>query len=220
MRTYFDTDSLKVGMMVEYDCSAGLNSCGVTYYLTKVTKTYVEGYSIIGDKRGDIKKITKPKLVRCFPSNQLGIINELKLLLKGQGNIIKINENWEDYETTADILVFCEGIVEGGDCKYCCVSVAFENVLDKYGYECDWENCCVLGIWKKKDNFPSNQLCRHCEEKPILCSEEETKYTCEECGTYDEDEVGISTGANGIEKRVCECCDIDGSNYSGWGEDK
>jgi len=64
MRTYFDTDSLKVGMLVVYDCSAGLNSCGVTYYLTKVTKTYVEGYSIIGDKRGDIKKITKPKLVR------------------------------------------------------------------------------------------------------------------------------------------------------------
>lgn len=74
MRTYFDTDSLKVGMMVVYDCSAGLNSCGVTYYLTKVTKTYVEGYSIIGDKRGDIKKITKPKLVRCFPSNQLEIV--------------------------------------------------------------------------------------------------------------------------------------------------
>ena len=69
MRTYFDTDSLKVGMMVVYDCSAGLNSCGVTYYLTKVTKTYVEGYSIIGDKRGDIKKITKPKLIRCFPES-------------------------------------------------------------------------------------------------------------------------------------------------------
>ena len=63
MRTYFDTDSLKVGMLVEYDSSAGLNSRGVTDYLTKVTKTYVEGYSIIGDERGDIKKITNPKTV-------------------------------------------------------------------------------------------------------------------------------------------------------------
>ena len=83
----------------------------------------------------------------------------------------------------------------------------------------------------------SNQLCRECQEKPILRGEslcrdcflnddeeveyeKETKYTCEECGAHDEDEVGISTGTNGIEKRVCECCDIDGSNYSGWGDDK
>jgi len=84
MRTYFDTDSLKVGMMVMYDYSAGLNSGGVTYYLTKVTKTYIEGYSIIGDKRGNIKKITKPKLVRCFPSNQLCRHCEEKPILRGE----------------------------------------------------------------------------------------------------------------------------------------
>jgi hypothetical protein len=150
MRTYFDTDSLKVGMLVVYDCSAGLNSCGVTYYLTKVTKTYVEGYSIIGDKRGDIKKITKPKLVRCFPSNQL--------------------------------------------CRHC----------------------------EEKPILRGESLCRDCflNNDDEVEDEKETKYTCEECGTHDEDEVGISTGTNGIEKRVCECCDIDGSNYSGWGEDK
>jgi len=63
MRTYFDTESLKVGMIVEYDYSGGLNSGGVDYYLTKVTKTYVEGYSIIGHERGNIKKITKPKQI-------------------------------------------------------------------------------------------------------------------------------------------------------------
>jgi hypothetical protein len=64
MRTYFDTESLKVGMIVEYDYSGGLNSCGVDYYLTKVTKTYVEGYYIIGNKRGNIKKFTKPKEIK------------------------------------------------------------------------------------------------------------------------------------------------------------
>ena len=93
------------------------------------------------------------------------------------------------------------------------------NVCNKWQPICKFQEGDIIKQ-PCKECFPSNQLCRHCEEKPILRSEEETKYTCEECGTHDEDEVGISTGANGIEKRVCECCDIDGSNYSGWGEDK
>ena len=58
---YFDKDRLKVGMMVEYDYTGGLNSSGVKYCLTKITKSYVEGYSIIGDRCGDVRKITKPK---------------------------------------------------------------------------------------------------------------------------------------------------------------
>jgi len=77
---------------------------------------------------------------------------------------------------------------------------------------------------KHREEFPDHERCDECD-CCIGCGccecekEEETKYTCEECGTHDEDEVGISTGANGIEKRVCECCDIDGSNYSGWGDE-
>jgi hypothetical protein len=60
---YFDTTRLKVGMRVVFDYSCGGNSCGVDYILTKVKKTFVEGYSVIGDKRGDIRKITKPKQI-------------------------------------------------------------------------------------------------------------------------------------------------------------
>ena len=37
------------------------------------------------------------------------------------------------------------------------------------------------------------------------------------CGTYDKEEVGIATGYNGIEAKVCKYCDICGSNYNGWG---
>jgi hypothetical protein len=64
---YFDKDRLRAGMLVEFDHTGGLNSSGVTYYLTKVTKTYVLGYSIIGGSCGDIRKITKPnQLVLIF----------------------------------------------------------------------------------------------------------------------------------------------------------
>lgn len=58
---YFDIDRLRVGMKVEYDYSCGLNSSGVDYILVKIKKTYVEGYSIVGEKIGPIIKITKPK---------------------------------------------------------------------------------------------------------------------------------------------------------------
>jgi hypothetical protein len=39
---------------------------------------------------------------------------------------------------------------------------------------------------------------------------------CECCGKYD-NSVGLATGFNGIEMWVCRFCDIDGSNYNGWG---
>jgi len=71
---YFDTQILKEGMIVEYDYSEGLNSCGVSYYLTKVTKTYVEGYSVIGNKFGDIKKITKPKQIKII--EQVSVVDD------------------------------------------------------------------------------------------------------------------------------------------------
>lgn len=58
---YFDTDRLKKGMKVEYDYTGGLNSSGVDYILVKVTKTYVEGYPVIGNECGLVRKITKPK---------------------------------------------------------------------------------------------------------------------------------------------------------------
>jgi len=42
--------------------------------------------------------------------------------------------------------------------------------------------------------------------------------TCEMCGEYDEEEVGIATGENGVECKVCKYCDLSGSNYNGWGD--
>ena len=44
------------------------------------------------------------------------------------------------------------------------------------------------------------------------------KHICEICGVCDYDEVGIATGENGVEIRVCENCDVDGSDYNGWGD--
>jgi hypothetical protein len=43
-------------------------------------------------------------------------------------------------------------------------------------------------------------------------------YICQICGELEYDEVGLSTGKNGVEKRVCNYCDIDGCNYNGWGD--
>lgn len=45
-----------------------------------------------------------------------------------------------------------------------------------------------------------------------------SKYICEMCGVYNRKEVGLATGFDGVtEARVCNACDIDGSNYNGWG---
>lgn len=53
---------------------------------------------------------------------------------------------------------------------------------------------------------------RFCEN----CWEPEKKY-CDECGEQD-NSVGLATGENGVEKWVCRFCDMDGSNYNGWGD--
>jgi hypothetical protein len=42
--------------------------------------------------------------------------------------------------------------------------------------------------------------------------------TCECCGKYDKS-VGLATGDNGVEMRVCRYCDVDGSDYNGWGDE-
>lgn len=50
-------------------------------------------------------------------------------------------------------------------------------------------------------------------------AEEQKKgHICEICGACDYEEVGIATGENGVEMRVCENCDLDGSDYNGWGD--
>ena len=40
---------------------------------------------------------------------------------------------------------------------------------------------------------------------------------CECCGEFND--IGLATGENGIEMLVCKYCDIDGSNYNGWGDE-
>jgi hypothetical protein len=147
---------------------------------------------------------TKPKLVSCFPSNQLCRHCEEKPILRGESlcrDCFLNNDEEEEEEAEPDEEAEPEwnpnGIeIKDDDSGLC-------NVCNK------WQPIC-----KFQEDDIIKQPCKDC-----FCDEKETKYTCEECGTHDEDEVGISTGTNGIEKRVCECCDIDGSNYSGWGDE-
>jgi len=54
-------------------------------------------------------------------------------------------------------------------------------------------------------------------ESPPAEEEKDEKYICECCGEYNEKEVGIATGFNDVEMRVCNLCDTDGYNYNGWG---
>lgn len=51
-----------------------------------------------------------------------------------------------------------------------------------------------------------------------FCVDDYNNYTCEICGEYEYEEVGLSTGENGVEKRVCSRCDIDCCDYNGWGD--
>jgi hypothetical protein len=42
--------------------------------------------------------------------------------------------------------------------------------------------------------------------------------TCECCEGWGYGDIGLATGENGVEKWVCRFCDVDGSNYDGWGD--
>lgn len=42
-------------------------------------------------------------------------------------------------------------------------------------------------------------------------------FTCEICCQFEPDEVGLSTGYDGTQCRVCVACDVDGYKYNGWG---
>jgi hypothetical protein len=60
---YFDPKRFTGGTMIEYDYTGGLNSSGVNYVIVKATKTYLMGFSVIGVKCGEVKKITDTKTV-------------------------------------------------------------------------------------------------------------------------------------------------------------
>jgi len=56
------------------------------------------------------------------------------------------------------------------------------------------------------------------KEETVIFKKVQTKEAeCEICGAIDNAEVGLATGINGVEKMVCKHCDIDGSDYNGWG---
>jgi hypothetical protein len=92
------------------------------------------------------------------------LIQELKNLFSSQKGLyeVKFNENYDDYESNADILIFAEfncnvyrhpvGWTECGKCHchYSCnTSKEFEDLISKYGYEMEWENCCIAGLYVK-----------------------------------------------------------------------
>lgn len=61
-----------------------------------------------------------------------------------------------------------------------------------------------------------NEVDEDDEEEIVVAVEEK----CEVCEEVDKEEVGIATGINGVEMRVCSRCDIDGENYNGWGDEE
>ena len=94
-------------------------------------------------------------------------IQELKDLLvsqKGGDYVVKINKNFDDYETCADILIFAEYNCNIYDkrwkcwkecgnchCHYSCnTSKEFNNLIAKNGYTMEWINCCIAGLYKKR----------------------------------------------------------------------
>ena len=50
-------------------------------------------------------------------------------------------------------------------------------------------------------------------------SDSDDDLVCEMCNTA-HPSVGIATGENGQECLVCKYCDVDGSNYNGWGDEE
>ena len=54
-------------------------------------------------------------------------------------------------------------------------------------------------------------------EEPNKKKVKNDKFICDMCEEYDETEVGIATGYNGVEAKVCKFCDLSGSNYNEWG---
>ena len=79
--------------------------------------------------------------------------------------------------------------------------------------ECKGVNC---GACNDHDYFPLTFIAgvMRCS----FCVDDYNNYTCEVCGEYEYEEVGLSTGENGVEKRVCGRCDIGCCDYNGWGD--
>jgi hypothetical protein len=63
-KRYFDPSMFPIGTIVCYDYTGERNSDGVSYCIVKATKTYLEGYSIIGTEIGEWRKFsTSPKTI-------------------------------------------------------------------------------------------------------------------------------------------------------------
>ena len=125
---------------------------------------------------------------------------------------------------TADYYFTAEPMGCGGIENWCfrCEDDLRENETDKLVrnieqvYICQGCNCDI------EDNGFCSEGCTHGqdddeEEGSTTNEDDEEDKICECCGEFHD--VGLATGENGIEMWVCEVCDIDGSNYNGWGDE-
>lgn len=134
-------------------------------------------------------------------------------------------KNCEDdlRENEADKIV--RNIEQVDICKGCNCDIDDNG---KCGKECRFADYC--GVWdcgKCKFKNTDTETCFKCgylgnemddnEGEEDEEAEEKVDNVCECCGEFHD--VGLATGENGIEMLVCENCDIDGSNYNGWGDE-
>jgi hypothetical protein len=110
------------------------------------------------------------------------------------------------------------GLCMCGDCLSC-----RPDLFPIKPNQCVVCNCYNLSEFKKVER--KHIHCLDCYKQVMNAKRKEQRkqkreeYTCECCGEYDKHSVALATGENGVEMRVCRFCDVDGSNYDGWGDD-
>jgi hypothetical protein len=105
-------------------------------------------------------------------------------------------------------------------CEECGIAEEQEKCKEN---ECVRCGCYNLSEFKKVER--KHIHCLDCyrqvrkEKKRENRKQKREELICECCGATD-DSVGLATGDNGVEMRVCRFCDVDGSDYNGWGDEE
>lgn len=110
----------------------------------------------------------------------------------------------------------------------------FNTIIEPSGYVCmeafnhytmDTDDDINSNIFIRVNSVYNDKNCDKKKVKPKekakpkkeKAKPKKEKNTCECCGATDKS-VGLATGENGVEMWVCRFCDVDGSNYDGWGD--
>jgi len=71
------------------------------------------------------------------------IIDELQHVLGRKYRVI-LNESYDDYETSARILVF-----RMFACDICDMPKEFQDIVTKHNFKYDFVRCSTIGLWRK-----------------------------------------------------------------------